>query len=125
MSKITIQSVAFSRFLSSSLTFSTVNKFFISKYINQYRTLCTSTLSPDNKASVKSDGIDRELYFDKQVVRLVLNEEKSRNVLSLKLMDTLIKELGEIDTIPEIRAIILAAKGPAFSAGHNLKELVR
>lgn len=88
------------------------------------RTFCDK-IENSKKSASNSDGLERELYYEKQVVRLVLNVENTRNLLSLQLLDTLIKELKEIDCIERVRVVILAAKGPAFSAGHDLNELVK
>ncbi|KAI6177261.1 hypothetical protein M3Y97_00887700 [Aphelenchoides bicaudatus] len=71
----------------------------------------------------KDEILQRELYLDNQVVRLVFNSEKKRNALSLEFMETLHNELAEIDKIQKVRAVILAANGPAFSAGHDLRQL--
>uniref|UniRef100_A0A914C0M1 Enoyl-CoA hydratase domain-containing protein 3, mitochondrial n=1 Tax=Acrobeloides nanus TaxID=290746 RepID=A0A914C0M1_9BILA len=65
----------------------------------------------------------REIYLENQVVRLVLNSTKKRNALSSELMSELLRELEGINKIPKVRAVIMAGNGPAFSAGHDLKEL--
>ena len=57
------------------------------------------------------------------VAIITLNRPDRRNALSLELMQELISCLGEIGSQLEIRAVILAAAGPAFSAGHDLGEL--
>lgn len=80
----------------------------------------STSASPPNNNEI----LQRELYLENQVVRLVFNSTKKRNALSLELMSLLHKELQEIDRIEKIRAVILAANGPAFSAGHDLRELV-
>uniref|UniRef100_A0AC35G6E5 Enoyl-CoA hydratase n=1 Tax=Panagrolaimus sp. PS1159 TaxID=55785 RepID=A0AC35G6E5_9BILA len=86
-----------------------------SKFLS-FRSLSTETETPQHL-------FEREIYQDNKVVRLVLNAPKTRNSLSLALIESLFKELQEIDAIEKIRAVILAGKGPAFSAGHDLKEL--
>jgi enoyl-CoA hydratase/carnithine racemase len=60
---------------------------------------------------------------DAPIALVTLNRPERRNALSLDLMQELIACLGRIGETPEIRAIILAANGPAFSAGHDLSEL--
>ncbi len=55
---------------------------------------------------------------------VTMNRPERRNALSLALMEELIKCLRELSQNPEIRAIILAANGPAFSAGHDSSELM-
>ena len=53
------------------------------------------------------------------VLRLTLNDAASRNSLSAAMIDAL---LGAIAGC-QARAIIIAANGPVFSSGHNLKEI--
>lgn len=57
-------------------------------------------------------------------VLVTLNRPEQRNALSTPLMEELTEELERQSTRPEVRVIILRAIGPAFSAGHDLKELV-
>jgi enoyl-CoA hydratase/carnithine racemase len=54
---------------------------------------------------------------------LTLNRPEARNSLSEKLLAALEIELKTIASEPTVRAIVLAANGSAFSAGHDLKEL--
>ena len=54
---------------------------------------------------------------------VTLNRPERRNALSLELMNELIDCLETIGQSADIRAVILAAAGPAFSAGHDLSEL--
>ena len=54
---------------------------------------------------------------------LTLNRPKTRNTLSEALLAALGDELKAIGEDRAVRAVVLAAKGPAFSAGHDLKEL--
>jgi enoyl-CoA hydratase/carnithine racemase len=55
---------------------------------------------------------------------ITLNRSSRRNALSLGLMNELIACLNEIGGHREIRAVILAAAGPAFCSGHDLSETV-
>jgi enoyl-CoA hydratase/carnithine racemase len=54
---------------------------------------------------------------------VTLNRPERRNALSLDLMQELIGCFREIERSKEFRAVILAAAGPAVSAGHDLSEL--
>lgn len=54
---------------------------------------------------------------------LTLNRPEARNSLSEALLAALGAELDAIAADRRLRAVILAANGPAFSAGHDLKEL--
>src|SRR5262252_10602284 len=55
---------------------------------------------------------------------ITLNRPNRRNALSLGLMNELIDCLDSIGQDREVRAVILAANGPAFSSGHDLSETV-
>ncbi|WP_029002455.1 enoyl-CoA hydratase [Azorhizobium doebereinerae] len=57
------------------------------------------------------------------VAVLTLTRPSSRNSLSEGMMSALTDCLDGLATDPEVRAIVLAAEGPAFSAGHDLKEI--
>jgi len=56
--------------------------------------------------------------------RIVLNRPEKRNALSLALMQELIGVLEEVGSNPDVRAIVIEGAGPAFSAGHDLGEMV-
>lgn len=57
------------------------------------------------------------------VLRLTLNDVKRRNALSEDMIKTLSETFGAAASNPDVRVIVLAANGPAFCAGHNLKEM--
>jgi enoyl-CoA hydratase/carnithine racemase len=54
---------------------------------------------------------------------LTLNRPAARNSLSEALLEALGDALAAIAHDRSVRAVVLAANGPAFSAGHDLKEL--
>jgi enoyl-CoA hydratase/carnithine racemase len=56
--------------------------------------------------------------------RIVLDRPEKRNALSLELMRELTEALRSLGARKEIRAIVLEANGPAFSAGHDLGEMI-
>ncbi|MEO6913126.1 MAG: enoyl-CoA hydratase, partial [Candidatus Baltobacteraceae bacterium] len=58
------------------------------------------------------------------IVVLTLNRPEKRNALSLELMRELIAAFTAVGSEPSHRAVILRAEGPAFSAGHDLRELL-
>ena len=60
---------------------------------------------------------------DGDVAILVLNRPAARNSLSEALLDELSAALTEVAADKSARAVVLAANGPAFCAGHDLKEL--
>lgn len=55
--------------------------------------------------------------------RLIMNRPESRNALSEEMMASLTSELEKAGSDHDTRIIVLAANGPVFCAGHNLKEL--
>jgi enoyl-CoA hydratase/carnithine racemase len=55
---------------------------------------------------------------------LTLNHPERRNALSRELLQALRAHLERIAGDAGIRAVIIRAAGPAFSAGHDLRELV-
>jgi enoyl-CoA hydratase/carnithine racemase len=54
---------------------------------------------------------------------LTLNRPQARNSLSEALLEALSAALSAIAHDRTVRAVVIAANGPAFSAGHDLKEL--
>ena len=54
---------------------------------------------------------------------LTLNRPAARNSLSEGLIAALHGALNEIHDDAGVRAVVIAANGPAFSAGHDMKEL--
>ena len=54
---------------------------------------------------------------------LTLNRPAARNSLSEGLIAELHAALKEIHDDKSVRALVIAANGPAFSAGHDMKEL--
>jgi enoyl-CoA hydratase/carnithine racemase len=57
------------------------------------------------------------------VAVLTLNRPHARNSLSEAMLEALGDAFTAVAHEREVRAVILAANGPAFSAGHDLKEL--
>jgi enoyl-CoA hydratase/carnithine racemase len=60
---------------------------------------------------------------DGAIGRLTLNRPERRNAMSLELMEEAIEALGALSRAEGCRVIVLAANGPAFSAGHDLSEM--
>jgi enoyl-CoA hydratase/carnithine racemase len=57
------------------------------------------------------------------VVTLTLNRGERFNPLSSAMIAALHAELDRIASDPDVRAVVLAAAGHGFSAGHDLKEM--
>jgi enoyl-CoA hydratase/carnithine racemase len=60
---------------------------------------------------------------DGAVATLTLNRPQARNSLSEALLKSLSAAFTDIAGDRSVRAVVIAANGPAFSAGHDLKEL--
>jgi enoyl-CoA hydratase/carnithine racemase len=74
-----------------------------------------STIAPGATVLVRQDG---------PAARVTLNRPEKRNALSLELMQELVAVLARVSAEPETRVIVLEAAGPAFSAGHDLSEMI-
>lgn len=60
---------------------------------------------------------------DGPVARLTLNRPAARNALSTALMAALQDALDAVARDDAVRVVVIAAAGPAFCAGHDLREL--
>jgi enoyl-CoA hydratase/carnithine racemase len=57
------------------------------------------------------------------VAMLVLNRPEARNSLSQEMIDTLTAEIARVRDDKNVRALIIAANGPGFCAGHDMKQM--
>ncbi|MBB1094108.1 enoyl-CoA hydratase/isomerase family protein, partial [Rhodopseudomonas palustris] len=80
------------------------------------------TALPAFKATSPSPILLRET-IDGGVAVLTLNRPAARNSLSLELINDLHAALDLIGRDDGVRAVVIAANGPVFSAGHDMKEL--
>lgn len=55
------------------------------------------------------------------VGRITLNRPQKRNALNHQLLDDIDAAFGAAEADPDVRVIVLAANGPDFSAGYDLK----
>lgn len=62
-------------------------------------------------------------HCDGGILRLTLNDATSRNSLSEAMMKAIRLALDGAADDKAVRVIIIAATGPAFCSGHNLKEI--
>jgi enoyl-CoA hydratase/carnithine racemase len=69
-----------------------------------------------------TDILLRDLGAD-GILRLTLNDPRKRNALSEAMLTALGTTFFEAGADPAVRVIVLAANGPAFCAGHDLKEM--
>lgn len=78
--------------------------------------------------AIASDASDFEGPFvarsmHGRVQRMVLSRPKRRNSLSREMLASLGEALNDAAEDSAVRVIVLAAEGPVFCAGHDLKEL--
>jgi len=66
--------------------------------------------------------LSRDLRADGVLV-LTLARPQARNALSIAMLEALSTALAEIAADRSVRVVVLAAEGPAFSSGHDLKEI--
>ena len=62
-------------------------------------------------------------YYNKDIVKVIINEPKTYNSLSTKNLNDLITVFKKLDKDKKIKVIILEGAEKGFSAGHNLKEV--
>ena len=70
--------------------------------------------------------MERDLVLtsmNKGVVTLTLNKPESRNALSVAMLNRLSEALADAQDNKEARVVVLAAAGPVFCPGHDLKEM--
>jgi enoyl-CoA hydratase/carnithine racemase len=57
------------------------------------------------------------------IASITMNRPERRNALSLAMMNELMSALRAVSAQPQTRVVVLAGNGPAFSAGHDLREM--
>jgi enoyl-CoA hydratase/carnithine racemase len=77
--------------------------------------------SPAPRATSGASHVERSVSDG--IALLVLNRPKTRNTLSEAMLADLTHNFDAIATDARVRAVVLAANGPAFCAGHDLKEI--
>ena len=78
----------------------------------------TVALEPSNPSAALVVRADAN-----HVATLTLNRPQARNALSQELINALTAEFESIAQDPAIHVVVLAGAGPAFCAGHDLKEI--
>lgn len=82
---------------------------------------------PDAAAAAHATTAGQEdilLRTDRDAVAvLTLNRPQARNALSEPMLQALAKALDAIGEDATVNAVVIQAEGPAFSAGHDLKEI--
>lgn len=60
---------------------------------------------------------------DDGILRLTLNDSGRRNALSEAMLEALAQAIADAGENSQVRVVVLAANGPAYCAGHDLKEM--
>jgi enoyl-CoA hydratase/carnithine racemase len=79
------------------------------------------TSAPSPHAAASPSGLLRA--DESEIAVLTLDRSDARNSLSETLLTALGSEFDAIAADRRLRVVVLAANGPVFSAGHDLKEL--
>ena len=92
-------------------------------------TIAVATVEHNQARPAAPDEIEplpvRYNYVDVDgIAVLTLNNPKRRNALSSRALAALEERLDEIARNPDARVVVINAKGPVFSSGHDLNELV-
>ncbi|XP_069105541.1 enoyl-CoA hydratase domain-containing protein 3, mitochondrial-like isoform X1 [Argopecten irradians] len=87
--------------------------FQLTKITRHFSTQSSRLLTANNGYTITTE--------DNGIRTICLNDPKKRNALSLRMLEALKSDLS--NQTDSLRVIILTAKGPVFSAGHDLKEL--
>ena len=78
------------------------------------------------KPAMQEQGNDAHLVlseFDAGLLRLTMNNPQRRNALSEAMLERLQEALDTASANEAVGCVIIAARGPVFSSGHDLKEL--
>jgi enoyl-CoA hydratase/carnithine racemase len=78
--------------------------------------------SPPPLASAPTTVLEEDLG-EAGLLRLTLNRPKERNALSSGLLTMLLQAIAQAESNAAVRAVVIAANGPGFCAGHDLREI--
>jgi enoyl-CoA hydratase/carnithine racemase len=79
--------------------------------------------APNTSRAGEAQAPELLLEYHGDSAVLILNRPQTRNSLSEAMLTALSDALTEIAADKAVRAVVIAANGPAFCAGHDLKEL--
>ena len=65
-----------------------------------------------------------EVSVENGIARLTMNRPKQYNAISREMLDAMQAALDGIARDRAVRAVVIAGHGPAFSGGHDLKEMM-
>lgn len=84
----------------------------------------TGTDSLPSDASNEADGVLLAVP-EPGVAEITLNRPATRNGLTLTMLQAMHAIVQRVADMDDIKAVVLSANGPVFSAGHDLKEITR
>jgi enoyl-CoA hydratase/carnithine racemase len=84
----------------------------------------TKAKAPADKTATDTAYKNILVAREGQITTITMNTPEKRNALSLAMMNELIAAFTAAGRDNETRVVVLAANGPAFSAGHDLRDLV-
>jgi enoyl-CoA hydratase/carnithine racemase len=79
--------------------------------------------APTTSRAAETPAPELLLEYHSDSAVLILNRPQTRNSLTEAMLTALSDALTEIAADKAVRAVVIAANGPAFCAGHDLKEL--
>ncbi|MDX2308518.1 MAG: enoyl-CoA hydratase [Hyphomicrobium sp.] len=90
--------------------------------------MTAAVAAPSKVSAPASSGAAGPLMIERPeagIALVILDRPKSRNALSLEMMAAISDAIATLGTDASVSAIVLAGNGPAFCAGHDLKEMTR
>lgn len=64
-----------------------------------------------------------ETLLEPGIAEVILDRPSSRNSLTLRALEQLASSFDGLARRDDVKAVVLSARGPAFCAGHDLKEI--
>lgn len=94
----------------------------ISSVLKRFNFVSGKSLSSNSKSVLENE--DLTIVSENDGVREIkLNRPKTRNTLSMAMMESILDGITYNINDNSLRCIVISSSGPVFSAGHNLSEL--
>jgi len=74
-------------------------------------------------ANVRFSSSLTKLVVENGIANLTFTSQKTRNCLSLEMMERIIDDLNTAAKDESVRSVVVRGEGKVFSSGHNLKEM--
>jgi enoyl-CoA hydratase/carnithine racemase len=72
-----------------------------------------------------AQGSPLSTSIDGGVARLTLDRPRQSNAISIEMLDALEAALRDVAANRDVRVVVVAGNGPAFSGGHDLKQMMQ